>query len=162
MRYAGARRGRFAHRARTDRAGTREFDRTGGFHPGRWWTTGLDHRSGEPRTFRLARIESAAAQDAGFEPPEGFDPVQRATESPATVPRTHEVAGELTATLAEARRIPPAAGTLGGTADGRVLVRARAQDLAGCTVMPAGLGRPFTVRRPDARPARRSGPPSPG
>ncbi|MBP0452859.1 YafY family transcriptional regulator [Kitasatospora sp. RG8] len=146
------RRVRLSYRDREGAASDREFDPYGlVFHSGRWYTTGLDHRSGELRTFRLDRIRSAEQGEAGFEPPEGFDAVQRVVESLGSVPWTHEVEVVLTTTLAEARhRIPPAAGSLAETADGRVLLRARAQDLAGCAVMLAGLGWPFTVRRPDA------------
>ncbi|MEV7783237.1 YafY family protein [Kitasatospora sp. NPDC088351] len=141
-----------AYRDRTGEPSEREFDPYGlVFHSGRWYTTGLDHRSGELRTFRLDRIEAAEPREAGFEAPEGFDPVQRVVESLASVPWTHEVEVVLTTTLAEARhRIPPAAGTLTPTGGGRVLLRARAQNLDGVAVMLAGLGWPFTVRRPDA------------
>ncbi|MET9400647.1 YafY family protein [Kitasatospora sp. NPDC002965] len=137
-----------------DREGTpseREFDPYGlVFHSGRWYTTGLDHRSGEQRTFRLDRIRSAELRETGFEPPAGVDPVQRVLESLASVPWTHEVEVVLTTTLVEARRrIPPTAGAVTATDDGRVLLRARAQQLDGMAVMLAGLGWPFTVLRPD-------------
>ncbi|MFE7559283.1 helix-turn-helix transcriptional regulator [Kitasatospora sp. NPDC057500] len=138
-----------------DRSGTpseRAFDPYGlVFHSGRWYTTGLDHRSGEQRTFRLDRIHAAELSEEGFEPPAGVDPVQRVLESLASVPWTHEVEVVLTTTLDEARhRIPPVAGTVTGSGDGRVLFRARAERLDGMAVMLAGLGVPFTVRRPAA------------
>ncbi|MFE2722370.1 helix-turn-helix transcriptional regulator [Kitasatospora sp. NPDC059327] len=146
------RRVRLAYRDRLGEPSERDFDPYGlVFHSGRWYTTGLDHRSGELRTFRLDRIATAEPSETGFEPPEGFDPVQRVMESLASVPWTHEVEVVLTTTLAEARqRIPPVVGTLTGTDDGRVLLRARAQHLDGFAVMLAGVGFPFTVRRPDA------------
>ncbi|WP_395296782.1 helix-turn-helix transcriptional regulator [Kitasatospora hibisci] len=146
------RRVRLAYRDRHGVPTEREFDPYGlVFHSGRWYATGLDHRSGEQRTFRLDRIGSAELREAAFEPPEDFDPVQRVVESLASVPWTHEVEVVLTTTLAEARhRIPPAAGRLTATGDGRVLLRARAQNLDGVAMMLAGLGHPFTVLRPDA------------
>lgn len=146
------RRVRLAYRDRLGEPSERGFDPYGlVFHSGRWYTTGLDHRSGELRTFRLDRIETVEPDGTAFEPPEGFDPVQRVVESLASVPWTHEVEVVLTTTLAEARqRIPPVVGRLTETDDGRVLLRARAQNLDGFAVMLAGLGHPFTVRRPDA------------
>ncbi|WP_406197008.1 YafY family transcriptional regulator [Kitasatospora sp. NBC_01560] len=150
-----ARRRRRVHLAYRDRRGEpteREFDPYGlVFHGARWYTTGLDHRSGEQRTFRLDRIGAAELREARFDPPEGFDPVRQVVESLAAAPWTHEVEVLLTTTLAEARqRIPPSAGTVTAAADGRVLLRARAQNLDGMAVMLAGLGHPFTVLRPDA------------
>ncbi|MER7704545.1 YafY family protein [Kitasatospora sp. NPDC097605] len=150
-----ARRRRRVRLGYRDRAGTpseRAFDPYGlVFHSGRWYTTGLDHRSGEQRTFRLDRIRSVEPGEEGFEPPADVDPVQRVLESLASVPWTHEVEVVLGTTLAEARhRIPPTAGTVTANGDGRVLFRARAEQLDGMAVMLAGLGWPFTVRSPDA------------
>ncbi|MGW4893255.1 helix-turn-helix transcriptional regulator [Kitasatospora sp. NPDC004240] len=146
------RRTRLSYRDRHGEPSDREFDPYGlVFHSGRWYTTGLDHRSGEPRTFRVDRITRAELREVVFEPPEGFDPVRRVMESLAAVPWQHEVEVVLDTTLDAARlRIPPTAGTVTGTGDGRVLLRARAQHLDGMAVMLAGLGWPFTVRTPDA------------
>ncbi|MFD8700152.1 helix-turn-helix transcriptional regulator [Kitasatospora purpeofusca] len=150
-----ARRGRRVRLDYRDRAGTpseREFDPYGlVFHSGRWYTTGLDHRSDEQRTFRLDRIRAVHPGEAGFEPPADADPVRRVLESLASVPWQHEIEVVLTTGLDEARRrIPPTAGTVTATEDGRVLLRARAERLDGMAVMLAGLGWPFTVRRPAA------------
>ncbi|MFF4919694.1 helix-turn-helix transcriptional regulator [Kitasatospora sp. NPDC001261] len=146
------RRVRLAYRDREDRPSERDFDPYGlVFHSGRWYTTGLDHRSGEPRTFRLDRITRVEQGEAGFEPPEDYDPVQRVVESLAGAPWRHRVEVELRTTFAEARRrLPPAVGTLTELAEGRVLLRARAQNLDGVAVLLAGLGWPFTVREPAA------------
>ncbi|GAA2973521.1 WYL domain-containing protein [Streptomyces lactacystinicus] len=146
------RRVRLAYRDREDRPSEREFDPYGlVFHSGRWYTTGLDHRSGEPRTFRLDRITRVEQGEAGFEPPGDFDPVQRVVESLAGAPWRHRVEVELAVGLAEARRrLPPAVGTLTELAEDRVLLRARAQNLDGVAVLLAGLGWPFTVREPAA------------
>ncbi|MBV6702651.1 YafY family transcriptional regulator [Kitasatospora aureofaciens] len=141
-----------AYRDREDRPSERAFDPYGlVFHSGRWYTTGLDHRSGELRTFRLDRIGRVEPREDRFEPPDDFDPVQRVVESLASVPWTHRVEVELGMTLAEARhRLPRSAGTVTELAESRVLLRARAQNLDGVAVMLAGLGRPFTVREPAA------------
>ncbi|MFC5661727.1 helix-turn-helix transcriptional regulator [Kitasatospora misakiensis] len=146
------RRVRLDYRDRDGAPSEREFDPYGlVFHSGRWYTTGLDHRSGEQRTFRVDRIRSVRPCEAGFEPPADVDPVQRVLESLASVPWTHEVEVVLTAGLDEARhRIPPTAGTVTATEDGRVLFRARAERLDGMALLLAGLGWPFTVRRPAA------------
>ncbi|MFF2349879.1 helix-turn-helix transcriptional regulator [Kitasatospora sp. NPDC058115] len=146
------RRVRLDYRDRAGAPSERAFDPYGlVFHSGRWYTTGLDHHSGEQRTFRVDRIRSVEPREDGFEPPAGVDPVQRVLESLAAVPWTHEVEVVLTTTLDEARhRIPPTAGTVTATGDGRVLFRARAERLDGMAVMLAGLGWPFTVRSPDA------------
>ncbi len=72
------------------------------------------------------------------------------TQLLAAVPWTHEVEVVLATTLDDARRrIPPAAGTLTETGGG-VPLTARAENLTGAAVMLAGLGWPFTVRRPGA------------
>ncbi|MEV7027268.1 YafY family protein [Kitasatospora sp. NPDC093558] len=103
------------YRDREDRPSEREFDPYGlVFHSGRWYTTGLDHRSGEERTFRLDRIVRAEPREAGFEPPDDVDPVRRVVESLAAAPWTHRVEVELGMTLAEARvRLPCAHHQLG-------------------------------------------------
>ena len=106
--------------------------------------------SGQVRTFRVDRVSTARLAGVGFDPPEGFDPVQHVARSLAAVPYTHEVEVVLATTLDNAqRRIPPTAGTLAET-DGGILLTARVEHLPGAAVMLAGLGWPFTVRRPAA------------
>jgi predicted DNA-binding transcriptional regulator YafY len=118
------------------------------FHSGRWYASGLDHRHGEVRTFRVDRIATVAPLPDTYEDPRGFDVVAHVTESLATVPYAHEVEVVLATTLAEARRrIPPTVGVLTET-DGGVLLRARAERLDGMARMLAGLGHRFTVRTP--------------
>lgn len=82
--------------------------------------------------------------------PADFQPAQHVARSLAAVPYAHEVEVVLSATLDQARRrIPPTMATLAET-DGGILLTGRAEHLAGLAVMLAGLGCPFTVRRPDA------------
>ncbi|HTJ35519.1 MAG TPA: YafY family protein [Dactylosporangium sp.] len=123
------------------------------FHAGRWYTTGLDHRSGETRTLRLDRIGSVAVGDERFEPPpERFDPVGHVIDALAAVPYRHEVEVLLRAAPAEvARRVPAAFGTVQSAgADGwPTRLTCRAERLDGMAQMLAGLGWDFAIVRPD-------------
>ena len=75
---------------------------------------------------------------------------QHVTRSLAAVPFAHEIEVVLATTLANAqRRIPPTVATLAET-EGGVLLTGRAEHLPGLAAMLAGLGWPFTVRRPAA------------
>ena len=119
-------------------------------HSGRWYVTGHDSRSGQVRTFRVDRVRSVRPRDATFEPPQEFHPVRHVTESLAAVPYAHEVEVVLATTMdAARRRIPPAAATLTEAGDG-VMLTARAERLDGVAAMLAGLGWPFTIRKPAA------------
>lgn len=84
--------------------------------------------------------------------PGGVDPVRGVTRSLARVPYAHEVEVVLDTTLAEARRrIPASVAALtdnGAGGGGGVVMTARAERLDGMARMLAGLGFPFTVRRP--------------
>ncbi|MFI7110181.1 helix-turn-helix transcriptional regulator [Nonomuraea sp. NPDC050227] len=118
------------------------------FHSGRWYVTGLDHLSGELRTFRLDRISSVVPGTASYEIPAESDPVRQVTASLARVPYAHLVEVVLRVPLAEAaRRVPPSVATLTETPDG-VLLRMRAESLDGMAAMLAGLGFPFTIQSP--------------
>jgi predicted DNA-binding transcriptional regulator YafY len=119
------------------------------FHSGRWYASGLDHRRGQVRTFRVDRIAAAVVLPVTYEDPGGFDVVAHLTDSLAAVPYRHEVEVELEMTLGEARRrIPPTVGTVTAAERG-VLLRARAERLDGMAQLLAGLGRPFVVHAPD-------------
>ncbi|MFC4053686.1 helix-turn-helix transcriptional regulator [Actinomadura syzygii] len=120
------------------------------FHSGRWYVTGHDHRSGEVRTFRVDRVVSAEPGDARYEIPGDADPVRDVTLSLARVPYAHEVEVLLDAGLDEVRRrVPATVATLTEEPGGGVLLATRAERLDGMARMLAGLGFPFTVRRPD-------------
>jgi predicted DNA-binding transcriptional regulator YafY len=60
-------------------------------HSGRWYVTGADSASGEVRTFRLDRIETATVVPGSFEIPAGFDPAAQVLSGLAGVPYQHEV-----------------------------------------------------------------------
>ena len=78
----------------------------------------------------------------------GFTQHQQRPAAP--VPHAHEIEVVLATTLENAqRRIPPTVATLAET-DGGVLLTGRAEHLPGLAAMLAGLGWPFTVRRPAA------------
>jgi predicted DNA-binding transcriptional regulator YafY len=119
------------------------------FHAGRWYVTGLDHASGEVRTFRLDRILAAEPGTAGFDVPDQFDPVEQVADALARAPWTWDVQVLLAVPIEEARRrLPPGVATL-AEAEGGVLLRARAERLDGMARMLAGLGWPFTIVTPD-------------
>ncbi|GAA3097707.1 helix-turn-helix transcriptional regulator [Streptosporangium carneum] len=141
---------RLAYRSWRGEVSERDLDPYGiVFHAGRWYVAGLDHASGERRTFRVDRVADAASTDRGFEPPEGFDPVAHVVRSLAAVPYRHEVRVLLETTVEEAaRRIPASTATLAQTPQG-VLLETRAERLEGMAQLLAGLGWPFTVVTPD-------------
>jgi predicted DNA-binding transcriptional regulator YafY len=128
----------------------RELDTYGlVFHSGRWYASGLDHRHGQVRTFRVDRVTSAVPLPDTYADPGGFDAVAQVTAALASVPYAHEVEVVLETTLGEARRrIPATVGTLSET-EGGVLLRTRAERLDGMAQLLAGLGWPFTVRAPE-------------
>lgn len=142
---------RLRYRSHAEHDSQRDLDPYGlVLHSGRWYVTGRDGRSGEVRTFRVDRVREALLSGVSFDAPADFDPVQHVTRSLAAVPYAHEFEVVLATTLESAqRRIPPTAATLTET-EGGVLLTGRAEHLAGLAAMLAGLGWPFTVRRPAA------------
>ncbi|MFC5745411.1 helix-turn-helix transcriptional regulator [Actinomadura rugatobispora] len=144
------RRVRIGYRSWRESTSERDLDPYGlVFHSGRWYVTGHDHASGQVRTFRVDRVRSAELGRDTYRMPEDIDPVQHVTRSLAAVPYTHEVEVWVEATLAQARRALPASAATLRESEGGVLVTARADSLRGMAQMLAGLGRPFTVHRPD-------------
>jgi predicted DNA-binding transcriptional regulator YafY len=131
-------------------AGERTVDPYGlVFHNGRWYLAARDGE--EIRSLRVDRVARAEVlPDAVVPPPDGFDAVAHVSRSLARVPWRHEVEVVLDTTLAAARaRIAPSVAELSG-ADGAVVMVCRAEWLDGMAQMLAGLGFPFTIRRPDA------------
>jgi len=142
---------RLRYRSHAEQDSERDLDPYGlVLHSGRWYVTGRDGSSGELRTFRVDRVSEALLSGVSFDPPADFDPVQHVTRSLAAVPYAHEIEVVLATTLENAkRRIPPTVATLAET-EGGVLLTGRAEHLPGLAAMLAGLGWPFTVRRPAA------------
>lgn len=142
---------RLRYRSHAGQDSERDLDPYGlVLHSGRWYVTGRDGKSGQLRTFRVDRVSEALLSGVSFDPPADFDPVQHVTRSLAAVPYAHEIEVVLATTLANAqRRIPPTVATLAET-EGGVLLTGRAEHLPGLAAMLAGLGWPFTVRRPAA------------
>ncbi|MFD0736482.1 helix-turn-helix transcriptional regulator [Planotetraspora mira] len=144
------RRVRLAYRSFKGEDSERELDPYGlVFHSGRWYTTGLDHRSGQVRTFRVDRVAGAHVTEVTFSPPGRFDPVGHVMESLAAVPYRHEVEVVLATTLEEARRRIPASVAPLVPDEGGTRMTGRAERLDGMAQLLAGLGWPFTVIRPD-------------
>jgi predicted DNA-binding transcriptional regulator YafY len=141
---------RLAYRSWRGEPSTRRVDPYGVvFHAGRWYLTGHDHRSGEPRTFRLDRIASVSPVAGTFQPPDGFDPVAAVVRALANVPYAWDVEVLLETDLEQARRrLPATVAELTGSPAG-VLMRTRAESLPGMARLLAGLDWPFTVLRPD-------------
>jgi len=70
--------------------------------------TGADTASGEVRTFRLDRIETATALPGSFDIPAGFDPAARVQSGLAEVPYQHEVSLRILGTAEQVRARLPA------------------------------------------------------
>ncbi len=147
------RRVRLAYRSYSGAPSERDLDPYGlVFHSGRWYVVGLDHRSGETRTFRVDRVVSAVTGEEGFAEPEEFDPVGQVMAALSAVPYRHLVRVVLETSLEAARRrIAPSVATLAPAPDGDgVLLTVRAERLDGMAQMLAGLGWPLRVLEPEA------------
>jgi predicted DNA-binding transcriptional regulator YafY len=77
-------------------------------HSGRWYVTGADSASGEVRTFRLDRIETATVLPGSFDTPVGFDPASRVLSGLAEVPYQYEVSLRVLGTAEQVRARLPA------------------------------------------------------
>ena len=120
------------------------------FHSGRWYVVAFDHRHGEIRSFRADRMVRATRTGERFEPPPGFDAVAHLNRQWATREYQWEVEVLIDGELAPLRRrVPASVAELSEEPGGGVRMRCRAHHLTGMAYMLAGLGRPFTVVRPD-------------
>jgi len=128
-------------------------------HSGRWYVTGADSASGDVRTFRLDRIETAAVRPGTFAVPAEFDPAAWVLSALAGVPRRHEVSLRVRGTAEQVRSRFPAgiaavhelpAGPAPGQDDGWVRVRLQAERLDWVPSALAALDRPFVIEYPDA------------
>ncbi|WNM30352.1 YafY family protein [Streptomyces sp. Li-HN-5-11] len=128
-------------------------------HSGRWYVTGADSVSGEVRTFRLDRIETATALPGSYEVPPDFDPAAQVLSGLARVPYRHEVSLRVQGTADQVRsRLPAGIATVrelpasGAGADGGdwVRVRLRAERLEWVPSVLAWLNLPFVIEYPEA------------
>ncbi len=151
---AGAIRARRRVRIRYATPGREEGERTVApyglvLHGGRWYLAAHDDRSGEVRTFRVDRVRTAEATQERAAVPDGFDAGDFVARSIARVRWGFDFEVELETTLEEARRrIPRLLGDPEET-EGRVLLRASADDPTAAARMLVWVGLPFRVRRPD-------------
>ena len=120
-------------------------------HSGRWYVTGADSGSGEVRTFRLDRIDSATVLAGSFAVPAGFDPAARVLSGLAEVPREHGVSVRVHATPGHlGQRVPRGIATVEELPDGWVRLRLRAERLDWVPSLLASLDRPFVIEHPAA------------
>ncbi|MCO8269514.1 YafY family transcriptional regulator [Actinoplanes sp. TRM 88003] len=130
-------------------SGDRDLDPYGlVFHSSRWYAVGLDHRSGEIRSFRADRITATRPTSVTFEPPPGFDAVAHLNQQWARRDYRWPVEVLLQASISEVRRRVPASVAELTETDRGLLLTCRAERLEGMAQMLAGLGHPFTVLTP--------------
>ena len=122
-------------------------------HSGRWYVTGSDSASGDVRTFRLDRIETATEQPGTFEVPAEFNSADRVLSGLAEVPRAHEVSVRVQGTAEQVRsRFPAGIATIDELPSAwvRVKLLRRAEHLDWIPSVLAWLDRPFVIEYPDA------------
>ncbi|GAA0627017.1 WYL domain-containing protein [Kutzneria viridogrisea] len=118
-------------------------------HSGRWYVTGADSASGEVRTFRLDRIESAAVRQGEFDVPSGFDPSAQVLSGLAQARYAHEVSVRVRCTAEHVGlRLPAGIATVAELPDGWVRVRLWAERLDWVAAAIAWLDRPFEIEHP--------------
>ena len=134
------------------RAGTpsrREVDAWGvalvGHH---WYVVGLDHASGEERTFRVDRVRRATVGAIPATVPKGVDAAAMIAERLASVPRRWTVVVLADASLADVRASLPATIAELSTVQTGTRVVLRADDLGGAGRLLASVPWPFAVLEP--------------
>jgi predicted DNA-binding transcriptional regulator YafY len=146
------RRVRLRYRARDGAETARDVDVYGVVcREGVWYAVGFDQLRSALRTFRLDRVRAAELRDETFAPPAEFDALAQVEYSLATVPGAYPVELLLEMTLAEARRLVPAAYAILEETPRGVLVHGQAaddRDLARLAQILAGFGRPLVVLQP--------------
>jgi predicted DNA-binding transcriptional regulator YafY len=140
---------RIGYRARQGARTERQIDPYGVvFQNGHWYVVGWDHLRRDVRTFRLDRVQSAAALPASFVPPDGFDAVATVQEAIASAPWAFAVEVVLALPIEQARRrVSPTTGTLSRHADG-TLLRLGADNLEWMAGYLASLGCGFQIVQP--------------
>lgn len=140
---------RLSYRAASGAVSERDFDPYGlAYSGGQWYVAGYCHLRKGLRTFRLDRVEDAAAQERRFERPAGFDAVTHLVTSIATLPRKFGIEVYLETDLDSARRqLFPTIGVLEPEGKG-VLMRSQADDLDWFARELMRLEWGFEIRRP--------------
>jgi len=119
-------------------------------HAGRWSLAAHDHARGALRTFRVDRIRRVGVSDHAATPsPEDFNAVAHVSRSLAQVPWPWEVEVLLDLPIDEARRRVPRTLAELADEDGGTALRMRVSSLDWAASLLAGLGCPFSVRRPE-------------
>ena len=119
-------------------------------HSGRWYVTGLDPGIDEDRTFRLDRITDARTLPGSFEPPLGFDPVQRVLSGLAKAPYRHHVVLRIQGTAEQIRvRLPASVATVEESSSAWRRVELRAERLDWLPGVLASLDLPFVIEQPE-------------
>jgi predicted DNA-binding transcriptional regulator YafY len=114
----------------------------------RWYLAGLDHRSGEERTFRIDRIRRVTIGEESAPIPDGFDAVATVSRALARIPWRWEVEVVAAASLEEVRRdVPADVAELVEDVDG-THVHVRVEDIDGAARMLAAMPWRFTVVKP--------------
>ncbi|MET1074620.1 MAG: YafY family protein [Umezawaea sp.] len=122
-------------------------------HSGRWYVTGADSSSGEVRTFRLDRIDSATETTGTFDIPTDFDPGARVLSGLAEVPRPHQVSLRVEGSPTEIRaQLPASVATIEELPDTPtwVRVRLRTERLDWLPALLARMDLPFVIEHPEA------------
>ncbi|WNV82524.1 YafY family protein [Umezawaea sp. Da 62-37] len=122
-------------------------------HSGRWYVTGADSSSGEVRTFRLDRIDSATETPGTFDIPTDFDPTTHVLSGLAEVPRPHQVSLRVKGTKDEIRaQLPASVATIDELPNTPtwVQVRLRTERLDWIPALLARIDRPFVIEHPEA------------
>ena len=127
----------------------REFDPYGlAYRAGAWYAVGMCHLRHDLRTFRLDRIGKVSLFDRPFRRPSGFDPLDQLARGIAAIPHAHAIEVLLHTDLQTARRAFSLAFGLLEPAQGGVLLRTSADDLAWFARQLAGLPFDFRIHTP--------------
>ncbi|WP_034592535.1 helix-turn-helix transcriptional regulator [Hamadaea tsunoensis] len=119
-------------------------------HNGRWYLAAADPGAEGVRSFRLDRIAQMTVREAGFDPPEGFDPAAHVLASIAGTPWRYEVVVRIRGDVTRIGSRVPRVAVIEPLAEGWVRMRLRAERLDWVPGLLAGIGLPFVVETPDA------------